>query len=214
MKQMINELKNMEFNAEEISKEEGFLLTYQYVNYYYNTSKFARLRGGFQLEDLVSEIYAKFLAKGFFEKYDSTITSKKYHVMNSVNKSLIDISRKYREQFSLDKENEEGSDFYSCTPSKENTEQDVIDNELVDTVLETLSNETNSKVLGFSPVLGEMKMTERNILYHLVHGYRIGEIAEMFKNPKSGKPISSSSISRIAKEAQANAKINMSYILR
>lgn len=212
MKNLFNELKGMKFEEGSLSREEGWMLTYQYVNYYFNSSQFTRLRGGFQVEDLISEIYAKFLAKGFFEKYSSDVTSKKYYVMNSVYRSLIDISRKYREQFSLDKESEEGTDFYNVTPSEENVETDVVTSEITSAILESLSDETNSKVVGHSPLLGEVKMTERVIFHHLMNGYRVGEIAEMFINPKNNKPVSSSSISRIVKEAKENAKINFSYI--
>ena len=134
--------------------------------------------------------------------------------MLSVKRSLIDISRKYREQFSLDKEAEEGTDFYNIMPSNENIEINYLEDSLVNEILDSLSDETTSKVEGFSPILGQIKMTERVIFFHILQGYKIGEIANFFKNPKSGKPISSSSISRIANEAKANAGINLKYINR
>lgn len=213
MKNLYTELSKVEFDSQVLSNEEGWMLTYKYVSHFYRTSQFSRLQGGFQLEDLVSEIYAKFLAKDLFAKYNPSVTTKKYHVMLSVKRSLIDISRKYREAFSLDKEVEEGTDFYNIMPSDEDIEVNVIDDEFTNLILDSLSDTTASKVKGNSPLLGEVEMTERTILYHLIKGYRVGEIAEFFINPKNGKPVSSSSISRIAREAKENAKINFNYLI-
>ena len=86
-----------------ISKEEGYELVKRYVHYFWVTGKFYSLKNDREEIDIVDDIYCKFLSKHLFEKYDSSITSKKYFVMIPVKRTMSDMLRKYRYLVSLDK---------------------------------------------------------------------------------------------------------------
>lgn len=216
MKELIRELESRTYEEGIISNEEGFLLTYKYVSYFYNSKKFYSLNNSYDLEDLVQEIYCKFLAKNLFSKYNSSITSKKYHIMNSVKNSLIDMLRKYRETVSLDKklQDDEDGSLYTVLSTNEDVEGSVIESNFISELLESLSDETNSKVIGYTPLMGEVKMTERCIGMHLVNGYTVTEMSEWFINPNNKKPVSKSSISSIVKKVRENLSINLAYLNR
>lgn len=216
MRELINQLESMEFDANTISKEEGYLLTAKYVTYFYNSKKFYSLNGTHSSEDLVQEIYCKFLAKGFFPKYNPQVTSKKYFVMNAVRNSLIDMLRKHRDTYSLDRSvsAEDDCPMYAIIPSKENVEGEYLDRDYVEDLLKSLPDESNSKVVGETPLCGMSKMTDYCIGVHLFNGYTVSEMASWFINPSNGRPVSSSSISARVKEVREILKVSMEYLSR
>lgn len=174
-------------NENVITREEGYDLTSQYVSYFWNTGKFYSLKNQYEVEDLVMEIYAKFLEKGFFEKYSKKVTSKKYFVMTAVKNSLIDMLRKYREVVSLDKEDESGLTLADKIESIENLEDTVEGKVHRDSLFSYLPKETDSKLVGKSPVLGTVNFSLWVIAYHLELGYSVKDISGMFFNKNSGK---------------------------
>lgn len=199
-------------DKEILTAEEGYELVCFYTKYYWNTNRFFALKNCYELEDLISELFLKFLEKKFFEKYNSSITSKKYHVMNGVRTSLIDMSRKKssfvnNESSILDAENEEGltmanlvldetSDVEREIIKRESFEKGVV---IRNQIIESISDNTDSKLVGNSPIMGEVKMTLRVIAIHLEQGYSPKQIAEMFVNPKSGKPVTTGRINQLIK---------------
>lgn len=172
-----------------LTREEGFELTKFYVEYYWATGKFYSLKNQYELEDLVHEVYAKFLEKKLFEKYNSSITSKKYHVMNSVRTSLIDMLRKYREHISLDKEDELGITLAERIEDVEDVAANAIGSMGRDRIINSIPKETDSKLVGDSPLFGTVNFSLHTIAVHLEQGYSVEDISKMFINPRSGKPV-------------------------
>lgn len=193
----INELTN----ETQLTQEEGYELTKFYVNYFWRTNKFYSLKNQYDEEDIVSIIYIKFMEHNHFAKYNPNITSKKYHIMNGVRTSMIDLLRKYREVVYLDKENEEGSTLMETIESPQNIEVEAISSFKRDDILNALPESTNSKITGFSPLLKrEVNISYRILALHLEAGYKASDLAKFYKNPTSGENVSEGSISRYIRE--------------
>lgn len=197
----INEIDN----STPLTQEEGFFLTQHYVRYFWRVNKFYSLKNVYEEEDITMEIYCKFLEKGFFEKYDNTKTSKKYHVMNSVRTSMIDMLRKYRDMVSLEEEiGEDGLTRMDMLKDDYNLEEQALfeaskeDAEWErNRILLSLPDTTKSKIVGFSELLKkEVNISYRMLAIHLEAGYTVKQLAEMYKNPKSGKSITSGNVSK------------------
>lgn len=195
-----------------ITVEEGYELTKTYVEYFWRVNKFYSLKNTHEIDDVVSELIIKFLSKGFFEKYNPEVTSKKYYVMVGVKTSMIDLLRKHRDVYSIDKEDENGLTMMDRLASEENLEEIISGDDFCREIIESLPNETRSKVVGHSPFQGEVKMTHRVIAEHLLAGYSIKEIASMFINPSNNKPVTSGSISKIVKEIREMVADGMAYL--
>ena len=191
-----------------LSREEGYELTENYVKYFWYANKFYSLKNTYELEDIVHEIYCKFLDKKFFEKYNYKITSKKYHVMNGVRTSMIDMLRKYRDVYSLDAPNEMDLTLGDLMTDNTNIAQDVVHSTERDRIIESLPDISNSKLIGYSDLLGECVLSYRAIVLHLEAGYAVKEIADMFINPASGRPITTG---RIPPINQRDERIRIRY---
>ena len=187
-----------------LTREEGYVLTQNYVRYFWRTNKFYSLKNVYEEEDIVDEIYCKFLAKSFFEKYNNKITSKKYHVMNGVRTSMIDMLRKYRDVSSLEEEIGDGltrADMIKDDYDLE--EQAIFEASKEDSdwernrILLSLPDKTASKILGYSELLGkEVNISYRMLALHLEAGYTVKRLAEMYKNPKTGNSITQGNVSK------------------
>lgn len=180
-----------------LTDEEGYVLTKKYVNYFWNVKKFYSLERDFTSEDMVHHIYAKFLEKEYFSKYSRKVTTKKYFIMIAVKRAMIDELRKQREQHSLDKENEDGLTMLDIMESPDRPSEQVIGRISRNYLLENLPGHTNSKVIGYSPLLGECNMSLRNIALHLEAGYKPVEIASFYINPTSGKHVTEGRIHQL-----------------
>lgn len=196
--------KHPEFDMNDgiIGEVEGYELTKFYVTYFW-FNKFHTLRNQFELEDLVNEIYLKFLEKNLFNKFNPQITSKKYHVMVSVQRSLIDILRKQKNIVSLDTNLSEDSDedfsLLSVLDSGVDVSGQVLGQSVRDEIIAVLPDYTDSKLEGDSPILGKCSFTLRNIALHLEQGYGPQEIAEFFYNPSSGRHTTPSNVHKMIK---------------
>lgn len=197
----INEIKN----ETPLTQEEGYVLTQFYVNYFWRNNKFYSLKNTYEEEDVVGDIYLKFMTKGFFEKYNSAITSKKYHVMNGVRTSMIDMLRKYRDVASLDQElTEDGFCLLDTLADDSDFVEEVIHKEQMeigqvkrDRIIAALPEETASKIVGYSELLGRMvNISYRMLALHLEAGYTVKRLAEMYKNPKTGESITQGNVSK------------------
>lgn len=184
-----------------LSFEEGYELTNYYVNYFWDSKKFYSLAHSMEKDDLLQSLMVKFLEKDFYSKYDSTITSKKYFVMIGVRNYFIDELRKQkRKEVSIDAEDEDGLSILDRVVSNIDIESEVLLNEVIKGFLDILPDDTNSKVIGQSPIKGEISMSHRQIAIHLVYGYNVTDISKMFFNENSGRTISTATISRKVKE--------------
>ena len=188
-------------NETPLTQEEGYELTKFYVNYFWRTNKFYSLKNQYDEEDIVSIIYIKFLEHNHFEKYNNRITSKKYHIMNGVRTSMIDLLRKYREVVYLDKENEEGSTLKETIVGPQDLEVEAISSFKREEILDKLPETTNSKIEGFSPLLKKtVNISYRMLALHLEAGYKASDLAKFYKNPSSGENVSEGSISRYIRD--------------
>ena len=189
-----------EQNTATISLEEGYELTKQYVEYFWYTNKFYSLKRAYELEDILHDIYLKFMTKNFFEKYNPAITSKKYHVMNGVKTSMIDMLRKYRETKSLDEPNEDGLTLGDLLSDGVDVQREVSGQVEHDRILSLLPDTTASKLVGNSPLMGKVNISMRVIAIHLENGFSVKEIAQMYVNEKSGKPVTEGRVHQLIKE--------------
>ena len=72
--------------------EEHYQMIRKYVLYF--TRTMPDLLRFQQVDDLVHDVVEKFIKHTHIEKYDSTVTSIKYHIMHGVKTTMIDILRK------------------------------------------------------------------------------------------------------------------------
>lgn len=184
-----------------LTREEGYELTKFYVEYFWRINKFYSLKNRWTCEDLVSEIYVKFLEKRLFEKYDASITSKKYHVMNSVRTSLIDLLRKYHDESSFDKEDEQGLTLADKLEATDNSVEDVaVGNVLRDKIFEKLPKETRSKIIGNSPIFGKVNFSLYWVAAHLERGYSISDLTKVYTNINSGRPVTKGRVQQVVQD--------------
>lgn len=178
-----------------MTREEGYYLVIESVNRYWFGKKYYSLEGYYTREDIINEIYCKFLAKGLFEKYDSSIVTKEYFIAVPVERCFIDMLRKEQSgkrknvhmPVSLQQEvNEDGITLGEILASDFNTEEAVLSEMRKEDIINSFSDTTKSKAVGISPYRGEVKMTMRVIAEHLNYGMSISEIAKMFTNPDTG----------------------------
>lgn len=192
-------------NDSELTEEEGYVLTRHYVNYFWRTNKFYSLKNEFTEEDMVQELFCKFLTKGLFKKFDKKTTSKKYFIMRSVQNSLIDFLRKYRGTLSLDREVEEDVTYGELIEDMNvdveseaifSADSDYHENERL-RILNALPDETTSKVVGYSELLErQVNLSYRMLAVHLEAGYTVTRLAKMYKNPTTGKSITAGNVSK------------------
>ncbi len=67
-------------------------------------------------------------------------------------------------------------------------------------MIEKLPNDTRSKVVGNSPLLGQCTFSYRAIALHLEEGYTVKEIAEIFINPNNKKPVTAGRVHQLIEE--------------
>ena len=175
-----------------LTVEEGYTLTKFYTSYFYEKGQFSSLKAKIELEDLAEEFFVKFLEKGYFDKYNSQITSKKYFVQLAVYRAMLDISvRKRDDKFtaikdsvSMDIEDEDGFSISMVLPSKQNLEREVDSSLERERILELIPNDSLLDEVIDSPILGKCKMSLRVLALHLEAGFTAKEISVMF-NVKS-----------------------------
>ena len=185
-------------NDTELTLEEGYELTKFYVHYFWITNKYYSLKNRYEEEDVVNEVYLKFLRLNHFAKYNPFITSKKYHIMNGVRTSMIDLLRKQREEISLDQEVDDGFSLMETIEDEGlTTEKRSLGFQRREEILEQLPLETRSKIKGYSPLFHrEVNISYRVLALHLEAGYSVKQIAQIYKNPRTGESISEASVSK------------------
>lgn len=182
-------------NESPLTEEEGYALTKHYVNYFWRTNKYYSLKTEYEEDDVVSELMLKFYKHNLFAKYNMETTSKKYYVMRAVTTSMIDLLRKHREHLSLESENEEGLSLEDIIESEVNVSKEAIGNQRRDEIIAQLPETSKSSVVGFSPMMGNINLSYRVLALHLEAGYKVKEIAQMYKNPATNEPISEGTVS-------------------
>lgn len=194
-----------------INVSEGYELVSGYVKY------FIGKRGGFRIllssgckdiEDIISQVNLKFIKNGYYKKWDENKTSKKYYISLGVKRALIDMTRTFKEEESLDKPDKFGVRLMDKIRTRCSI-LDWEDNLNIESewkmVMSKLPNTVEGiELKGKSPILGECKLTMRTVAYHLLLGYDVSEIADMFKNPyNEGKSVSQPTVYNIRNKIKA-----------
>lgn len=191
-------------NKTPFTEEEKYELISFYVNYYY-TQKYHSLREIYEVGDIISECYIKFMRHQLFEKYNSNVTSKKYLVARAVQTTMIDLLRKQRERFvSLDMtigEDEDSATMMDMLASEEVVDEQVVGEVRRNAILSQLPEDSRSKVVGFSPLHNkEVPISYRVLAELLEAGYKAKDIAMMFINPNNGQPVSVNTVNKYISE--------------
>lgn len=160
------------------------------------------------VEDLTQAICLRFLEKKFFEKYDPEITSKKFFVMSAVKNYFVTELRKQKKTISLDREIEDGLTLADLIPDTKSLEGEVIGNEYVGSLLDSLPAETKSKIVLVSP-LGEEKATLRRIAELLIEGFSKQEISKMMISPISGKNVTPARVSQLVDQIRTTLEVSL-----
>ena len=139
-----------------------------------------------EIEDLTHDVVIKFMRHKHIEKFNKATTSMKYHVMNGVKTTIIDILRKEkysRQELALDRpigNDEEGEAMTLLdTISAHTTEpHDVL---YLAEMLATLKED--SKEWGKEvdlPFLGKAKVSAYSVYLLFIIGFKKSEIAKLF----------------------------------
>ena len=98
------------------------------------------------------------------------------------------MTRTFKESYSLDYtiSGKDGSSmsFEELVEDKEDAYNNLLNDELVLQLINTLSDGTSKPIYGDSPVIGKCCLTQRTVALHLYLGYTNKELQEMF-NVKS-----------------------------
>lgn len=209
-----------------LTLEEMYFLTQVYTNVLYNSNSFKNLRELYSVDDLIQENFLVMFRRGLIQRFDPSkkgaTQSKKYIVMISVKRNLIDILRKViklqenslhpRQFLNLDAKfdsSDSNSDLLAEVipdTSIQSPEQNIVFEGLRDKVFEVLSDKPmrvrnkNAVLKGVSPLLGSITLSERVVMYHTYQGYSAKEIASFFKNSPS--PVNSALVSKVLNEAR------------
>lgn len=196
------------YDPSTISREEGYELVKAYATYFFR-NKFTTLKDYYSVEDVVNEIYVKFLERKFFEKYNPSFTSKKYFVMTAVRNSISnminhDIKRVTLNAVSTDTELAPDLYLEDIIEDKHDYNEDVdwnVDYEYHEKqrerILKALPDFADTKIHGYSPLLKkDVVLSYRVLALHLESGYKPKDLCSIFLNPKNGKPISIGSMYR------------------
>lgn len=151
----------------------------------------------YTVEDLAQETFLHFLEKGFFEKFDPSITSLEYFVARAAKNYLIDIYRHGVDKASSLDEKVKGSDGDSCRL------EDMISGSMTDQYSELLLKEMISNCSD-EQVSPNYNLSWRQLLQYLIAGYRTEDLHEMIG-------ISSGRISQLKKELSVKLNFQELY---
>ena len=198
-------------NEEPMTEEEGYELTKYYVHYFWSVNKYYSLKNQYEEGDILSEVYLKFMRHSYFKKYDYRVTTKKYFIMRGVQTTIIDLLRKYRETYSLDKENENGTTHMDILEDETISVEKKVEGEVRrKEILDKLPEKSDSKIKGYSTLLNkEVNISYRVLAQHLEAGYRPKDLAQMYKNPETGENVSEGTITSYIRKLREYALDNI-----
>lgn len=138
-------------------------------------------------DDLVQEVAIKFIRHDHIRKFDSNITSFKYHIMRGVKTTLIDILRKEKNrrlELELDRpvgdQDGEETTFASFLPAyPENPVAAFHLEQILNMIRDQFSKEWGSEIE--SPLIGKTRTSAYSVFIHHIAGYSHTEIGKIFK---------------------------------
>ena len=216
MKNLINELSRMEFVDEVISMEEGYMLVYKSLKYLLNTGRYSFLTSNFDFEDILDDVFATCIKRDLFNRFELSEgfkngevsnNGKKAYVKTAVTRMLLDMTNYRRTKMNIsadatvDNEEENANLYNTLKDEKVNISEEVIAKIEVEKVLNALDG-SKGNAEGYSPLLGFSKLNDKNVMLHVLNGYTVTEISNIYKNPKTGKPVAKTYISRVIKDCR------------
>lgn len=206
MREYVTKYKPRDLNDfEEFTFEEAYKLIEIYAKQLWGT--YISLHKIMTVEDVIQDIATSVWQRKAIERYNSNITSKRYFIMIIVKRWYIDLIKKRRVDFqSLDRDinDTEECSMLDLFGTEENKDFYISLEELLNTV----SNETDSRVMGIVPGIGETKMTERVLVSLYLDGYTPTAISKYFINPSSGRCISPGRVAQILESALEKLRCN------
>lgn len=216
MRNLMRELEKMEFANDTICLEEGYLLVHNALKRFYTGGNYEFLRNTTSFEDLLDDIFEICVRRDLFNRFQlsqdfidgkTDNNGKRAYIKVAVKRMLIDLNayRRTKVTISADKEVEDDDNNANLYNTLEDTRVNVQDE--VTTRLDVMKvidalDDTKGTAVGFSPILGESKLNEKTALIHLLNGYNVTEIAGMYKNPNTGKPVAKTYVSRLIKNCR------------
>lgn len=176
----------------ELTADEAYALVGFYVKRVFNS--FSYIKMNCTVEDAIQDVSLKLIRLNMLNKYDASVTSKKYFIARSVQTTLISINDYYKRRFtySLD---------YEIDSSDDN------ETTLLDLIPGSFSPEAeHNNLLDFLPTnvinpvvastIEGVDFSYNHLARLLGAGYIPQEIANLFINTKTGLPITSSTVNR------------------
>lgn len=180
-KSIADAVLNSEYDESILDDTEAFGYVYEAVKYHIAKGSFPSLSGDIDtVDDLVNDIYLVLFRRGLFRKFDSTKAKKKTYVFNAVKNNLVDRLRTQKEAVSLDATTDTEATLLDMLQDTSDLYQDLISNETVLSMINSLSNACNEFIYANSPIIGTCKLTMRIVAIHLYLGYSCKDIADMF----------------------------------
>jgi hypothetical protein len=179
MKNLLNELRKMDFANEVICMEEGYMLVHDalkklLVNYSF-------LKNNYSFEDLLDDVFEVCVRRDLFNRFKlgedfiegkTENNGKRAYIKVAVKRMLIDMNavRRTKRATSFDKAVDEDDDnstnLYNTLPANVNVQEEVTARIDVMAVINKL-DDTKGTAVGVSPILGESKLNERTVLLHI-----------------------------------------------
>lgn len=196
------QLKNSNDNKDILTDEEAYGLIHEIVKFKQYDKSFYKAFMSNSAEDITTDIYLILKRRNAFTKYNSVSSKKTTYMQRATINALIDICKKIKDnEISMDgalsSDESSKSTFGDMLASKWNDYEELMNQEIIVEMINSLSDSSTSKYIGKSPLVGTCKPTQRTIAIHLCMGYSINEIAEMFTSMIDGKQMLRTSINKI-----------------
>ena len=216
MKNLINELNRMEFDNTTISMEEGYLLVHNSLKYLYNSGRYSFIAQNFSFEDVLDDIFETCVHRELFKRFKvsedflsgkTQNNGKKAYIKVAVQRMLIDMSNYRRTKMTISADatvdnDEENVDLYNTLQDTSiNIGEEVSTRLDVQSILDSL-DDSKGNAEGYSPILGFSKLNHKTAMLHILEGYTVTEISNIYKNPSTGKNVAKTYISRLLKESR------------
>lgn len=216
MKNLINELNRMSFDDATISMEEGYLLVHNSLKYFYHSGRYSFLTQNFSFEDLLDDIFETCIRRELFKRFvlsedfisgKTQNNGKKAYVKLSVQRMLLDMNNYRRTKVTISADaniegDEENENLYNTLMDNSiNISEEVTTRLDVQGILDGL-DDSKGNAEGYSPILGFSKLNHKTAMLHILEGYTVTEISNIYKNPSTGKNVAKTYVSRLLKESR------------
>lgn len=174
---------NNTYNKDILTDEEAYALIYNSVDILYSKKTFYSLNEVYTREDLASEIFMTLLNRNAFKKFNSAKASKKSYISTATRNAMIDMVRTQKQNYSFDyciSDGDDATTLADVTPDTRDLYEELISNDTVMQLIDSLPDTCNDMMYGKSPFIGTCKLTGRTVALHQFLGWKDKDIADMF----------------------------------